>query len=175
MSTSGDDTEIGGNIWKRCGSGRGQIWGIIWGSVTVVGSGLNPAAADNGQISSFSSFLLLLYLLVTFGKKPRLPQYSDQDMHWTIAGSKRSRNKRLSLLRKVQTGPELTKPLLYSVQLKSGLYFNHLNAELNPVCHLLALLEAHHILHVSRIRGNMSNLFTKIYNMLYYTTNLYLQ
>jgi hypothetical protein len=33
----------------------------------------------------------------------------------------------------------------HSVQLKSGLYFN------------------------------MSNLFTKIYNMLYYTTNLYLQ
>ena len=28
---------------------------------------------------------------------------------------------------------------------------NPLNAELNPICHLLALL-AHHILHVSRIR-----------------------
>jgi hypothetical protein len=27
-----------------------------------------------------------------------------------------------------------------------------LNAELNPICHLLALLEAHRILHVSRIR-----------------------
>ena len=26
------------------------------------------------------------------------------------------------------------------------------NAELNPICHLLALLGAHHILHVSRIR-----------------------
>ena len=30
--------------------------------------------------------------------------------------------------------------------------FNPLNAELNPICHLLALLAAHHILHVSRIR-----------------------
>jgi hypothetical protein len=30
--------------------------------------------------------------------------------------------------------------------------FNPLNAELNPICHLLALLEAHHILYVSRIR-----------------------
>ena len=30
--------------------------------------------------------------------------------------------------------------------------FNPLNAELNPICHLLALLESHHILHVSRIR-----------------------
>ena len=27
-----------------------------------------------------------------------------------------------------------------------------LNAELNPICHLLALLEAHHILHINRIR-----------------------
>jgi len=30
--------------------------------------------------------------------------------------------------------------------------YNPLNAELNPICHLLALLEAHHILHVSRVR-----------------------
>jgi len=29
---------------------------------------------------------------------------------------------------------------------------NPLNAELNPICHLLALLGAHHILHVERIR-----------------------
>jgi len=28
-------------------------------------------------------------------------------------------------------------------------FFNPLNAELNPICHLLALLGAHHILHVS--------------------------
>jgi hypothetical protein len=30
--------------------------------------------------------------------------------------------------------------------------FNPLNAELNPICHLLALLGAHRIIHVSRIR-----------------------
>jgi hypothetical protein len=30
--------------------------------------------------------------------------------------------------------------------------FNPLNAELNPICHLLALLGAHPILHISRIR-----------------------
>jgi hypothetical protein len=29
---------------------------------------------------------------------------------------------------------------------------NPLNAELNPLCHLLTLLQAHHILHISRIR-----------------------
>ena len=31
---------------------------------------------------------------------------------------------------------------------------NPSNAELNPICHVLALLGAHHILHVSRIRVN---------------------
>jgi hypothetical protein len=31
-------------------------------------------------------------------------------------------------------------------------HFNPLNADLNPICHLLALLGSHHILHVSRIR-----------------------
>jgi len=30
--------------------------------------------------------------------------------------------------------------------------FNPLNAELNPICYLLALLGAHHFLHISRIR-----------------------
>jgi len=29
------------------------------------------------------------------------------------------------------------------------------NAELNPIYHLLALLGAHHILHVSRVRGKV--------------------
>ena len=32
---------------------------------------------------------------------------------------------------------------------------NPLNSKLNPICHLLALLGAHHILHVSRIRVKM--------------------
>jgi len=32
---------------------------------------------------------------------------------------------------------------------------NPLNAELNPICRLLALLGAHHILHVSRKRLNV--------------------
>jgi len=32
---------------------------------------------------------------------------------------------------------------------------NPLNAKLNPICHLLALLDAHHILHISKIRVNI--------------------
>jgi len=33
--------------------------------------------------------------------------------------------------------------------------FNPLNAELNPICQLLALLRAHHIFHVSSARVNL--------------------
>jgi hypothetical protein len=33
--------------------------------------------------------------------------------------------------------------------------FEHLNAELNSICHLQALLGAHHILHVFRIRAKI--------------------
>ena len=41
-----------------------------------------------------------------------------------------------------------TRPQDHSVPCR----INPLNAELNPTCHLLAVLGAHHILHVSRIR-----------------------
>jgi hypothetical protein len=34
---------------------------------------------------------------------------------------------------------------------------NPLNAKLNPICHLLALLGAHRILHISRIRVKDDN------------------
>ena len=40
------------------------------------------------------------------------------------------------------------------VRMLIDLTFNILNAELNPISHLLALLGAHPILHVSRIRVN---------------------
>jgi len=39
---------------------------------------------------------------------------------------------------------------------------NPLNAELNPICHLLALLGAHHILHVSRIGVKTDRLTQKV-------------
>jgi hypothetical protein len=41
---------------------------------------------------------------------------------------------------------------LWGGQVLRRLNFNPLNVELNPICHLLALLEAHPIFHVSRIR-----------------------
>jgi len=41
----------------------------------------------------------------------------------------------------------MVESLIYSFQ-----FFNSSKTELNSICHLLALLEVHHILHVSRIR-----------------------
>jgi len=38
---------------------------------------------------------------------------------------------------------------------KSYSSFNPLNAQLNPICHLLALLGAHHIFHVSGLGVNL--------------------
>jgi len=45
----------------------------------------------------------------------------------------------------------VSKCVYWSIE-EQKLFYNPLNAELNPIGHLLALLGAHHILHVSRIR-----------------------
>jgi amino acid permease len=48
--------------------------------------------------------------------------------------------------------------------------FNSLNAELNSICHFLALLGAHSIFHVSRIRFNYQYItYGKHVNILLYT------
>jgi hypothetical protein len=44
--------------------------------------------------------------------------------------------------------------------------FNPLNAEVNPICHLLALLGAHHILRISRIRVNTGDEMLGFYKYL---------
>ena len=56
----------------------------------------------------------------------------------------------------------------------SSKHFNPLNPELNPICYLLALLGAHHFLHVSRIRVKlltfrllMSYIYIYIYIYIY--------
>jgi len=57
--------------------------------------------------------------------------------------------------------------------------FNPLNTELNSICYLLALLGAHHFLHVSRIRVKsltlrllMSYIYIYIYIYIYDISNL---
>jgi hypothetical protein len=53
-------------------------------------------------------------------------------------------------------------------------YINPLNAELNPICHLLVLLGAHPILHISRIRVNFSKITPLIDKQGIYTTMKFL-
>jgi len=48
------------------------------------------------------------------------------------------------------------KPGVPSACLPFSCGFNPLDAELSPICHFLALLGTHHILHVSRIRVKMA-------------------
>jgi hypothetical protein len=49
---------------------------------------------------------------------------------------------------------EITNKMQPCTRIYYYIFINSLNAELNPICHLLALLETHHILHVSRVRVN---------------------
>jgi hypothetical protein len=56
------------------------------------------------------------------------------------------KGKRVSSIMKIRC---VLTQILSSVQ---RFLFNPLNAELNPICKLLALLRAHHILHVSGVR-----------------------
>ena len=53
-------------------------------------------------------------------------------------------------------------------------YFNPLNAELNPICYLLALL-AHHFLYVSRIRVNVYEYWKGRSSYTIMTTNISLK
>jgi hypothetical protein len=46
---------------------------------------------------------------------------------------------------------------------KQNKMFNPLNADLNPICHLLVLLGAHPILYISRIRVNKSHYICTFY------------
>jgi hypothetical protein len=55
---------------------------------------------------------------------------------------------------------------------KPNYCINPLNDELNTICHLMALLGAHHILHVGRIRVNVYIVYLSISNC-YFNKFLY--
>ena len=55
---------------------------------------------------------------------------------------------------------------------RTSVIINPLNAELNPICHLLALLGVHHFLHVSRIR--VKSLTLRLLMSYTYMENLFL-
>jgi hypothetical protein len=59
----------------------------------------------------------------------------------------------LSLLINENNEANISESLPYPVS-RNLMNFNPFNVRLNPICHLLALLGAHHILHLNRIRVN---------------------
>jgi hypothetical protein len=69
---------------------------------------------------------------------------------WRILRRKSHKPKK-NLGRKTNSEPKSWKNFSRSIQ-ENGV--NTLNAELNPICYLLALLGAQHFLHVSRVRVN---------------------
>jgi hypothetical protein len=88
--------------------------------------------------------------------------------HWDVLGYVKHRHWILFYDKTVETSIDLFKVLsvkysplsfffltvkaLHLIRYVFPIAFNPLNAELNPIRHFLALLGAHHILHVSRIR-----------------------
>ena len=84
----------------------------------------------------------------TLSKSPRtclcvqfIPQYNG-----------RPKVRPYSIITSIRTVPAKVRccSVLFAASVKT--YLNPLNANLNPICHLLALLVGHHILHVSSIR-----------------------
>jgi len=65
----------------------------------------------------------------------------------------------MAILQNSEVGGKTEAPYIVTLQTPLPWIYitclNHLKAKLNPIRHLLALLGAHHILHVSRIRVNL--------------------
>jgi hypothetical protein len=68
----------------------------------------------------------------------------------------------------VQSPPGAVEPVIMMMMMRrrreeeddKGSLFNPLNVELNSICHLLALVGAHRILHISGLRVNITNNIT---------------
>jgi len=74
----------------------------------------------------------------------------------------------VSLIQLLRTSTKYTCSAILSAYTLWSFLFNPLNAELNPICHLLALVGAHHIFHVSGLRVKFLNVKQPI---LQYTHN----
>jgi len=62
------------------------------------------------------------------------------------------KNGKVFTSKSVGSGPSSYEKRIYRAAVSQRLRNTALNAKLDPICHLLALLGAHHILHVSRVR-----------------------
>ena len=123
--------------------------------------GANYEVPDSVIFSGLSLTIYLMYQLAA------LCSWLEEGALNFTAGVCRPRKKKILLYCGLQQGCQTHGPPFYlmlpfhwpysivargPVQCRRNFGFNPLNAELNPICYLLALLGAHHFLHVSRIR-----------------------
>jgi len=85
---------------------------------------------------------------------------NNEQFSWKIANLEHfGQNKLLMLKIREEDKVSVLKHVVCSLMDMSDSFhvtmFNSLNAELNPIYNLLALLKAHYILHVNRIRANI--------------------
>jgi len=69
--------------------------------------------------------------------------------------------------------PYYSTPLILNKNFHILSRFNRLNAELNPIYHLLALVGDHHIFHVSGIRVNVNEMGSHLVLFLLYLNCCY--
>ena len=96
---------------------------------------------ETGLLEMKLEFILYVYITRYF------PSLHLSLSHLYLLPSFMYHNNELTVLQLLQYLQQSCRPFIHDK-------INPLNAELNPICHLLALLGDHHILHVSRERVN---------------------
>jgi hypothetical protein len=113
-----------------------------------------------GSTSSIPSLLPALSLPTHYSSKSTMDVIQSRDTGRTIKEITRNNTEANWGTQELKTFGNVDaarKDILTSI------IINTLNAELNPICHLLALLGAHHILHISRIRVKAVMLIYKLH------------
>ena len=104
-----------------------NMWGLVWYNIIVIWIKLSTSVSLN-----CNNYLKPLYV---------------HEYAYMFGFSFLKENNKIAL----HSMSEKSGSLLFCVRYEGHPEINPLNAELNPICYLLALL-AHHFLHVSRIR-----------------------
>ena len=121
---------------------------------------LSPTFRDNLSVPS-SRVKKLLSSWPLKVESTGCPETSATDYHYTLRDNPEERSSHLlggesqKSRNDFLTSQNLTTVL--KVLVTSHKYINPLNSKLNPICHLLALLGAHYIFHVSGLRVKRNN------------------
>jgi len=136
-----------GNVkLKRVLAQTGLVWYIRWkGTQNRFTCKLDNIGyiLRNGLARNIASIFTLVFESRLVKKVVRMQPWFPSNRFWEMCGMNFRYFDRTDLPGK----PDVKAYFFFG---KTGL--NPLNPELNPICYLLALLGAHHFLHVSRIR-----------------------